>query len=303
MAGVPESAFSLPGRTALPSFERRLPIGRRTFLAILLSLVLALLLQARLALDLAASGRDADHALALARLMTLPPLLTAVLWLLRDRRRLLCARLGPAGLTARIVCTGMATGVLMRAAGWSQVTASGAFGVLEAARDAPARAFGIGVDCPAFEVMAAAVATWLVVVPLTEEIVHRGVVQSYLAGHGKRVAIGGSTLVFALMHEPGTWPWVALMGSLFALQYWNARTLWLPVITHASYDGLIPLDELCLRLSWNPPDAELPLLAVGVPAAAVFASCTFAAFRLARESWVGPPPRRPDPVAGPVTGE
>lgn len=266
-------------------------------MAILLVLVLLLLLQAGLALELQRGGHGGDHALALARLATLPLLLALVLCLLRKQRRFIRTRLSPAALTPRILFTGIATGCLLRIAGWSQVTLRGAFGQLDAALDAPPVAFAVGLACPSVPVLATAAVAWIVLVPLTEEVIHRGVVQSWFARYGKWTAVVTSTLAFTALHEPPADPWVATIGLVFAIQYWNSRFLWLPLVTHASYDGLVLIDELCLELTWNPPRETLPALVPGSIAAVTFLLAIAAVTSLLRARWVEPPPRRPDPAS------
>ena len=39
---------------------------------------------------------------------------------------------------------------------------------------------------------------------------------------------------------------VFLMGVVLGTQFWNTRTLWTTIVTHATYNGLVQFDWRCL---------------------------------------------------------
>ncbi len=294
---MPGPGYRYAGHLADLNAKRKpLDIRCTAFFAVVLLLLLALFTQARLEIGFTSSATGRAYALAVARLLTLPLLLLAVLAVGRAQSVNLLSGLAKAGFSTRIVLTGIASGVLMRVATWSELTARGSFGLLDAAAAAPARPFRVAIECPEVAVLLVTLVSRVIVVPLTEEIIHRGVVQAYLYRLGSWPAILGSTGLFTLTHEPGTYVWIAILGLLFALQYFRSGYLWLPLITHASYNGLNVIDEHCLQIAWNPPTTDLPLLGVGSGALCALAASLGLTALLTRRQWVGRPEAR-----GPVS--
>jgi membrane protease YdiL (CAAX protease family) len=232
-------------------------VSLRALVAVILSLCFVLVLQAWATLRLQAAGYPPPLAEHLPRLVGLP-LLFAAAWLIVMSDGQKPAPLFAARLRLPLVLAAVAVGLLARVAEWAQITVRGAFGLLPGARAADPLPFSFGWNCPEAGVLVLAFVVWLLLVPVTEEFLHRGIVQNAFRPRGALVAILLSTLIFMLAHPPASYPTVFVMGMIFGLQYWNTGVLWYPVITHAVYDGLIPLDQLCLRLAWNPAVESLP---------------------------------------------
>jgi membrane protease YdiL (CAAX protease family) len=107
-----------------------------------------------------------------------------------------------------------------------------------------------------------------VLIPLMEETIHRGLLQSAFMHAGPLRAILISAMVFTVFHPPSSYWFVFLMGIVLGVQFWLTGTLWTSMITHAVYNGLIQLDWRCLQGLWNPPPESLPLLIPGAIALA-----------------------------------
>ena len=131
---------------------------------------------------------------------------------------------------------------------------------------------------------------------------HRGIIQNYFRRRGALAAILLSTLIFMISHPPGTYATAFVMGLILGLQYWKMKVLWYPVLTHAAYDGFIPLDTLCLKLAWNPALEQLPAWGPGLVSVLVLVSAAAAiAFLLLRPGRAEPtatqPAATPEPRA------
>lgn len=244
-------------------------VSLRALLAVLLCLLCVLFLLAWGTLKLREAGHPVPVAENLPRLLGLP-LLFAAAWLIvrSDGHRPL--RLFAGRLHGPLVLAAIAIGVLARIAEWAQITARGSFGLLPGARLADPLPFAASWACPEAGVLALAFFVWLFLVPVTEEFIHRGIIQNSFRHRGALAAILLSALIFMFAHPPASYATVLVMGLIFGLQYWNTAVLWYPVITHAVYDGLIPLDEHCLELAWNPPVESLPAWQPGLISTAVF---------------------------------
>ena len=116
--------------------------------------------------------------------------------------------------------------------------------------------------------------------PVVEEMLFRGVVAESLRKYGAPVAIGVSSLLFALAHLRSL-PYYTLMGAGFGLLYWR-RGLWASIAAHAAFNGALVLlavvvavgptrtfvgDGISVRApaSWKAPDGG------AAPSNAVFA--------------------------------
>lgn len=274
--------------------NRHLPLPASSVVAVLLLLVWIMFLMEWGNV----AYRDSVHGEAFvrytSRIAGLPVLMLLVWLVVRDHRQHFRQAFSRDGLTARIIVCSIAIGFLARVFWWAQITARIAFGWLDSALAAPPRQLQIGFSCPELPVLAMAVIVGCVLVPITEEFVHRGVLMSAWSNRGRVVAVSASALLFAAMHRAETFWFVLLSGVVLGALYWNARTLWAPIIAHATYDGLIVFDWYCLKTSWNPSPAELPLIAVGVTACIAAASSATGVAYLAGSRRVGPRPR-PDP--------
>jgi len=266
----------------------------RAVIAALLTLTAVLFAQAAATLWLREQGLHPDLAMNLPRLVGLPVVI-GVSWMLLRR----CA-IDPRSMFARpapalpLLLSAVLIGVLFRIANWATIHAFGAFGWLESAALAPPRTFGIGWECPSTLVLVVGAISWIVLVPLSEELVHRGVVLSRLAPHGATRAVIGASIVFMFLHQPEGYATAFVAGLILGYQYWVTRSLWVPIVTHATYDGLLIADKLCLKLTWNPPQDEIPVWEAGVPAILVAVASLAAIIALLRTLRTGV--RKPRPA-------
>lgn len=248
--------------SSVPSI--RLP--RRVLIAVIVIMTFALIARSWLQLELEARGIDRDFASDVAFLVMPPILLLMLAPVLRGQLGFLAGLFQRQQLTLRLVLTAVAVGVLMRLTWWSKLVAGGSFGILR--NNDPLAVIGPAFvfECPAPVVLGLGLLVMAVLVPLTEEILHRGVIQSALVHRGPVVAIGVSAVVFTAFHTPSSYAFVFLFGIVLGIQFWCARTLWATLITHATYNALIQFDWRCLQGQWNPPAAELPLTGPGIAA-------------------------------------
>jgi membrane protease YdiL (CAAX protease family) len=96
------------------------------------------------------------------------------------------------------------------------------------------------------------VLTAVILAPLMEEIVHRGILHQALRTRLSRApAILASSAIFAVLH-PYSWMGmlhILLFGMIFAWLYERTRSLWPGIFLHALGNGLITLDQW---LVWGP---------------------------------------------------
>ena len=250
-----------------------LRLTTRAFIAVLLVLLFVLFLRSWLQIELQQRGMDRKYAGDLSYLAVFP-LVVLMYWaVLREQLHFIAKLFDPGDLSWRLVLTAVVIGILMRVAWWSQLVARVSFGITRS--DDPAAIVGPAflLDCPPPLVIGLGFLVMAVLVPVTEEIVHRGVVQSALVHRGRVVAIASSALIFAVFHPPSSYVFVFLFGIVFGLQFWNAGTLWSTLITHATYNALVQLDWRCLQTQWNPPGPSLPLWTEGTAATASLVVC------------------------------
>ena len=70
-------------------------------------------------------------------------------------------------------------------------------------------------------------------VPVMEELVFRGVVQSALRRYGTGFSIAASALVFGLAHmDPSSVVFATIAGLVFGFLYARTNNLWLPILIH-----------------------------------------------------------------------
>jgi CAAX prenyl protease-like protein len=259
-----------------------------------LALIVRAIVQTRLE-DHGMSPRlAADLSFLLVPLVLLPYLLPG----LRDNARFLQSQFPLRQLSVRLALTGVAVGILLRIAWWAQVLL---LAVVRAGGEGPGSS---GVDildfaCPVWTTLAAYLVAMALLAPLIEEIVHRGYVLEHLLGRGpsraatRRKAIVISSILFALFHPPGGM-WMAFVaGLLFAVLARTSGSLWAPVMAHATYNALIALDWLCLRISWTPRRGSGDTIAIAVLAGLCAAMALLASLRLIRSA-------APDPCRGPA---
>jgi membrane protease YdiL (CAAX protease family) len=244
--------------------------------AIVLAKLMALTAQAWLSRVLLAHGFKEPQAHHLAYLVVPPILLLMLAPVLMEHRKFLRQLFSPRGLTLRLALAAVALGVTLRIVWWSQLIARVALG-LTASGDPQAIAGPVmSFACPPLPWLLLGVLVMAIFIPLMEETVDRGLLQSAFVHRGPLPAILISALIFTVFHPPSSYVFVFLMGVVFGIQFWLTGSLWTTVITHATYNGLIQFDWRCLQGQWNPPSATLPQLVPGVTALLILVvACLF----------------------------
>lgn len=240
----------------------RIPI--RYLLLVVLAQVLALFTQAWLSQALLAQGYGESDAHYLAYLAVPPILLVMLAPVLLRHRAFLLQLFSMHRVSVRLVLAAVALGIATRIAWWAQMTARVSLGI--AVNDAPQAIAGPAFSwaCPPLPSLMLGFLVMAVVIPIIEETLHRGVLQSAFVHKGPVPAILISAFIFTVFHPPASYWFVFFMGIVLGVQFWVTGSLWLTMITHATFNGLIQFDWRCLQGQWNPPPESLPQF---VPAA------------------------------------
>jgi len=254
--------------------------ARRHVVAVLVALTAFLVARSWLQVSLRDGGLDKLHAADLSYLTFWPALLLLLLPVLRESGDGLRRLFDPSVLSVRLVLSAVAIGMLIRLAWWSQLIAGISLGLYSNddvdAIVGPQFAF----HCPRWSVVALGVLVMAVLVPVTEELICRGFIQSALYRYGPRVAIVGSAAVFTIFHRPDSWDFAFAAGVVFGAQFWITKTLWASLLTHSTINVLVQLDWRCLRGQWNPASSDLPLATPGIISAALFVVCSTTIFTI-----------------------
>ncbi len=264
---------------------------RAPIFVIIIMLVCAFFARAALEIELAKRGFETSYAADLSLLVV--PLILGVLMfpILRSNWQALLQLLSPRGINLRMIFVAIAIGLLARTISWSKLVFAGSTGLVS--NSDPAAIVGpvFSWNCPPVQVFLLGLAVWIVITPVIEEVVHRGLIQSSLMPRGRWTAILVSALIFAAFHPPYSIPFVFLFGIVFAIQFANSQTLWTTIISHATYDGLIQFDWRCLRGTWNPRIEDTPMIETAALSAAILLLSTAAIFVLLKKTRARNAPR------------
>jgi membrane protease YdiL (CAAX protease family) len=243
-------------------------------LVVLLFVLAALLIRSRVESLLVLDGVSRGVAADLSYLVV-PVCLAALLWpLLRHRPHLLKRLFRCDAVNLRTCAYAIIVGALLRLVYWAELVAGVSIGTYSDV-DAPMMLRPVfSFACPELPVLLLGFFVMSLVVPLVEEFVHRGLIQSSLARRGPLLAIGMSSLLFAAFHRPASWGYVLFAGLVFGALFWKTRTIWLPAIAHATTNGAAQIDWGCLRGRWNPPIEVLPLWPIAAMALLVLVLST-----------------------------
>lgn len=78
-----------------------------------------------------------------------------------------------------------------------------------------------------------------ILTPVAEELLFRGLLFGALRQRLPFIpAAVTSSLLFTVVHEPQAWPGVFLLAFGLALAYERTRTLWAPIVTHATVNAI-----------------------------------------------------------------
>lgn len=242
-------------------------------LASILALTAALLVRSWLQVELRAAEMGKLFAADLAYLVVPPILLLLLFPVLRANRPGLRRQLDITNIGTRLVLSAIGLGVLLRLAWWCQLAAGISIGIYS--NEGPYTAVKPVFDfqCPPVYAAFLGAIVMAALVPVIEEVVHRGFVQSALYRYGPATAIVGAAAVFTVFHPPGSWGFVFSAGLMLGVQYHITKSLWSSLISHATINALIQLDWRCLRGEWNPPATELPLIESFAVALILFFVC------------------------------
>lgn len=248
-------------------------ISRTTIIAVLVATTAALIACAWLQVRLTDSGMQQALAADLSYLVVPPMLLFLLFPLWRSEKVFLKSLFRRQSLSWRIALTAIVIGILLRLSWWSQLFAGVSFGFYRS--DNPDAVVGpsFSFNCGSPTIVALGILVTAVLVPLIEEITHRGYVQTFCERRGVIFAILLSAAIFAVFHSLSSWPFTFFAGIVLGVQYWATRSLWSSVIAHATVNGLTQLDWRCLSTSWIPRAEDLPLWFPGVVATLVLVIC------------------------------
>ncbi len=240
-----------------------LRLSIRQLLLIIIGQTFALVAQAWLSRALQAQGYEQALAHYLAYLVVPPILLLVLAPVLLEHRDFLPRLFRRNALTLRLVLAAVALGVTMRIVWWSQLIARVALGIT--VNDDPQAIAGpvFSWGCPPMPSLLLGLFVMAALIPVMEESVHRGFVQSAFAHKGPLPAILVSALVFSVFHPPSSYGFVFVLGLVLGAQFWLTGSLWATMISHATYNGLTQFDWRCLHGQWNPPADSLPQLFPG----------------------------------------
>ena len=262
-------------------------ISRTTLVAVLVATTAALVARSWLQIRLVEDGIGQAVATDLSYLVVPPILIFLLFPLWRNEKSFLKSLFRHQDLTWTLALTAIAIGVLIRLLWWSQLIAGASFGFYASADPDAIVGPVISFQCNSPEFVILGFIVMAIFVPLIEEIVYRGYVQTALQRRGFLIAVITSTIVFVVLHRFSSWPFVFFAGFIFGAQYWLSHSLWTSLITHATINGLIQIDWRCLNTIWNPQAESIPFFLPGVISIAVAIMCVVCLALLLRKIATG----------------
>lgn len=259
----------------------RFPHIRVSITVLMLFQVSALFSRAYLDRHMTAAGLEAQTASFLAELAGLL-LLGLFLWPVVTRERASLAVLFSRPRSwRRLLAYALSIGLFIRLAWWSGVVAGSSFGLAGPGDVAGATSPTWWWSCPSPGAIAMSVLLMVLATPLFEELISRGLIlPSLLHQHGRPLAITGSSLLFAVLHDPSGIAYAFVFGLVAAVFMLSCRTLWGPIIAHGTANGLGILDWHCLHSLWIPATTSA---STGLVALVLTALCIIAALKVARK--------------------
>lgn len=258
-------------------------VSGTTLTAVLVALLAALIGRAWLQVQLLQDGMSPGLAADLSYLFVVPVLVFLLFPLWRSQKPFLRDQLRRFDLTWRVAMRAFAIGLLLRLLWWAQVMAGASFGIYRS--NDPDAIVGpvFSFQCAAPQNVILSFLVMAIMVPLIEEVIHRGYVMTALRHRGFIVSVLVSALVFMILHGFASWPFSFVGGLVFGLQYWATQSLWSSLISHATVNGLIQIDWRCLSFQWN-PQTDVPLMMPGLLATAAFVAGLVALLYLLRQT-------------------
>ena len=240
------------------------PPPRIHVMAVLVATVAALIARAWLQIQLIEYGVPRLRAADLSYIAALPVFVLVVFPIVRKDKMFIARQFRGADISLRIVLMAIVLGLLFRVAWWSQLVARISFGLTSGDSGVTNAGPVFSYQCPPLGVIGLGVLVSAVLIPVIEEIVHRGYVQSILRSRGPAIAVLTSTFIFMILHRLADWDFAFVAGAILGTMYWISGSLWAPVITHAVINFTPQLAWRCMTLQWNPPGDSLPLIGPGM---------------------------------------
>lgn len=247
------------------------PVPRTVLVAVLVATTAALIGRAWLQIQLMDDGMASTFAADLSYLIV-PPILVFLLFpIWREQKAFVFSLFKRNDLTWRIAVRAVCIGVLLRMLAEAKLIAGVSFGYYKSTNAEAIVGPDFSFRLAAPENIVLGLVVMALLVPIIEEIVHRGFVMSALRNRGCIVSVLVSALVFMVFHKYSSWLFVSLAGVVFGLQYWATNSLWPSLLTHATVNGLIEIEQHFMSMHWNPRAADLPLWTPGIVAVVLIA--------------------------------
>ncbi|MGI9263905.1 MAG: hypothetical protein ACR2QU_03180, partial [Gammaproteobacteria bacterium] len=154
------------------------------FLAVILALTAALFARAYLQIILRAEGYEKLYAADLSYLVVPPVLALLLLPVLKQKRYEIRRQFAIERISSRLVLGAVALGALLRLAWWTQLVAGISFGVYRNTNSSAIAGPAFELQCPPPLVFATGIMVMAFLVPIIEEVIHRGLIQSALHRFG-----------------------------------------------------------------------------------------------------------------------
>lgn len=240
------------------------PVLRAPIVAIMLFQVAALFARAFVETRLIDSGESRGLAQDLSYLVVPPILIVLMYPIFRRYGNFILSLLRRRDLTIRITILSVILGLSLRLTFWGGLISLISFGVLR--NPDPNAVVGplITFGCPDPSVLALSLLVVSFLIPVTEEIVHRGLILQSLLHWGKFLASVVGSVLFAALHDPQAIVVSFLVGVFLSVQMINCKTLWGPLITHATYNGMAVFDWECVSGQWNPVETTGAITGIGL---------------------------------------
>jgi len=168
-----------------------------------------------------------------------------------------------------VILVSVALGIVLRIARWGGLIAGISFGWLGLEDIGQGDGPRFWIACPAPKTAALSILVVVLLTPLIEEVIHRGLILRSLLSRGRWIAISMSAALFAVVHIPSTMPTALVFGVIAALQTLNSGILWPAIITHATYNLVAFLDWHCLRGVWIPDEVSNSMQIAGAASVVV----------------------------------
>ena len=240
-------------------------------MALLLATVAALFARAWLQMQLIEYDIPRLRAADLSYIAALPVFILLVFPIVKKDKSFIARQFRGADISLQMVLMAIVVGLLFRVAWWSQLIARTSFGLTSGDSGVTNVGPTFTYQCPPLGVIGLGVLVSAVLIPVIEEVVHRGYVLSTLRSRGPVISIFLSTIIFMILHRVADWDFAFVAGAMLGTMYWLTGSLWAPVITHGVINFTPQLTWRCMNLQWNPSTDSLPLLGPGMVSLTILA--------------------------------